>query len=187
MNGLPAGARVELYDFEARPSRKALTDLSKKGATLHAALQKVVEASPTLDEAQAMARGLLQNRMSLRAELNSYAVTKDLHDLVSLSWADGHSAPSGTDIENMLGFLAGEQIEDELMRQVERRYDDFAKRGVVTISEGDRRREIARASPESFTRWSFKRRDICSASSPRTTSCSHPRATMSAKALLGVL
>ncbi len=138
-------APAEPHALKGKPSRKGMNDAAKVAEAGHARRKQIVEAYPDRDAAEAMVRGALRRDDSpLRVSLNSYLMARQLNlPLVSLKWGPGRSEPLPEDVAAMFLFLAAERIEDDLMEQLDRRYTAFKADGVLTLTEPERRRELA--------------------------------------------
>ncbi len=138
-------APAEPYILKGKPSRKGMNDAAKVAEAGHARRKQIVEAYPDRATAEAMVRGLLRSEDSpLRLSLNPYHMARQLNlPLVSMKWGPGRSEPLPEDVAAMFQFLAAERIEDDLMEQLDRRYTAFKADGVLTLTEPERRRELA--------------------------------------------
>ncbi len=139
------GDPAKLYALKGKPSRKGMNDAGKVADAGHARRKQLVEAYPDRATAEAMVRGLLRFEESpLRLSLNPYHMSRQLNlPLVSMKWGPGRSEPLPEDVAAMFHFLATERIEDDLMEQLDRRYTGFKADGVLTLTEPERRRELA--------------------------------------------
>lgn len=94
--------------------------------------------------AEAMLRGALRAESPLHPSIQNYHIASELRlPLIDLIWGPGRDKPAPEDVAAMFLSFLGERIEDDLMAQLELRYSEYERRGVLTLSAAERRRELA--------------------------------------------
>lgn len=135
---------IQPYTLKGKPSRKGMTEAAKIADAGHVRHKLVMEAVPDRTTAEAMVRGLVRAESPLHLSICNYGLAHDLRlPLVDVKWGPGRNEPLPEDTAAMFTFLAAERIEDDLLEQLDRRYGDFAERGVLMLTAPERRRELA--------------------------------------------
>jgi len=182
-----ANADVEPFDFTGRPSRKRLADAARAAEAADAERTKVLHSHETLEEARSKGRAAIRATPPMKVSKTDREVARLARvPTLSLMWRDGNSAPSEIDLADMLGWLAGARIEDEVFAQLERQYADFERRGILTMTEADRRRELTRLNRVVHEAELEEAANMLAIIESDRVMI-YPPARMSARALLGIL
>ncbi len=92
-----------------------------------------------------MVRGLVQADNPFRLVLTTFAQARAMRlPLVDARWGKGTREPSPEDVAKAIQWLNAERVEADLLDQLQSRYRSFAERGVLTMTEPERRRELIR-------------------------------------------
>jgi hypothetical protein len=183
-----ADADVVPFEFTGRASRKRLLEATKAANAADAERSKVIHSYPLNEEAKAEARTAIRSAFPAKVALAGHDTEGRAMSppTVSLLWRDGNSAPTPNDLADMLGWLAGQRIEDEVFAQIDARYAAFAKGGILSMTRGDRHRELSRLNRlihEAELEEAANTLAIMEADGVML----YPPARMSAKAILGIL